>query len=421
LATERGEAAAAAREARAAAGRWAGWLTARALPPDMSPAAALEAFELAEQALQRLRQYDRLTAKRAAADKQIAAFGEQAAALCGRFGEAASQVAADPAAALRLLHAETRRHAVAKREALGIEARLGELALAQQTAEARLGELASDMQAILGDAGMESEPQYAAALEHRRLLAAIDLELSKLELELTAGLSAERAAELEEMYARHDEEQLRSRLSAAQAEVAGLDQEKRGLLEQRGRQRQAMEHLLLEEEHRKLLDQKEMTLAQLKADADRYAVLSVGAALLRGTKRIYEEERQPVVLRNASRAIARLTEGKYVRVLATPDEPGIRLETAERRVIDSALLSRGTAELVYLAMRLALAEEASHSVKLPLLLDDVFVNLDHERLQAAARLAAEMSGERQIIMMTCHGHIRDALLAHGTGAQLVRL
>ncbi|WP_028611299.1 AAA family ATPase [Paenibacillus harenae] len=422
LVRERSEAAAAAaQEGQAAARQWAGWLAGRSLPETMSPAAALEAFELAGQALQRLHQYDRMTAKLAAVRKQIAAFGEQAAALCGRFEEADRQLAADPALALRLLQAETRRHAAAKQEAHGIEARRAEITLAMQAAEARLRVLAAAVQAELDAAGMESESQHQTALGHRQQLDLLDLELSKLELEITAGMSDGRIAELEELFADNDEEQLQWLQAQAQAELERLEDRKREQLEQRGRLRQSMEHLLKEEEQRRLLDRKEMTVARLKADAERYAVLAVSAALIRRTKRIYEEERQPIVLKSASRLIAGLTDGKYIRVLAAPGEPGIRLETGDRKIIDSAMLSRGTAELVYLAMRFALAEEASQSVKLPLLLDDVFVNFDGGRLQASARLAAELSKERQIIMMTCHKHIRDALLAHCEGAAFVQI
>lgn len=420
LARERSEAAAAAAQTKQAAARqWAGWLAARSLPASMSPSAALEAFELAEQAVQRLHQYDRMAAKKAAADKQLAAFALQAAALCEGFDEASRQLTADPALALRLLHAEIRRHAAAKQEARGIEARRDELRLSLKTVEAQLEELKAAVAAQMESAGVENEAQYETALEHRRIAAELDLELSKLELEITAGMSEDRIAELEELYLSNDDERLQTLQAASQAELAQLEKQKQEQLEQRGRLRQSIDHLLKEEERQKLLAQKEMTVAQLEADAERYAVLSISAALIRRTKRIYEEERQPVVLRNASRYIASLTDGKYIRILTTPGEPGIRLESSDQRLIDSEMLSRGTAEQVYLAMRLALAEEASQSIKLPFMLDDVFVNFDRGRLQASAKLVAELSDSRQMIVMTCHEHVRDALLEHCHGAALV--
>ncbi|MGM0879751.1 MAG: AAA family ATPase [Bacillota bacterium] len=420
LARERSEATAAAAQTKQAAARqWAGWLAARSLPASMSPSAALEAFELAEQAVQRLHQYDRLAAKKAAAAKQLAAFALQAAALCEGFDEASRQLTADPALALRLLHAEIRRHAAAKQEARGMEARRDELRLSLKTVEAQLEELEAAVAAQMESADVQNEAQYETALEHRRIAAELDLELSKLELEITAGMSEDRIAELEELYVSNDDEQLQTLQAASQAELAQLEKQKHEQLEQRGRLLQSIDHLLKEEERQKLLAQKEMTVAQLEADAERYAVLSISAALIRRTKRIYEEERQPVVLRNASGYIADLTDGKYIRILTTPGEAGIRLESSDQRLIDSTMLSRGTAEQVYLAMRLALAEEASQSIKLPLMLDDVFVNFDRVRLQAAAKLVAELSGSRQMIVMTCHEHVRDALLEHCHGATLV--
>ncbi|MDQ8738664.1 AAA family ATPase [Paenibacillus sp. LHD-38] len=421
-AASRSEAAAAAAQARQAVARqWAGWLEARSLPAGMSPTAALEAFELAEQALQRLQHYDRLSAKQAASNKQLTAFAQQAAALCSYFEEAEAQLAVDPAVALRLLHAEIRRHAAAKQEARGILTRRDELLLAKQAAETQLQELAKQIESQLEEAGLANEMQYELALEHRRCLQELELELTKLTLELTAGMSAQKVNELETMFGTCNEEELQSLLSNSQTELNALEQKKRELLEQRGRLRQSLDLLLKEDEHQRLLVGREMTVAGLEKDAERYAILSISAALINRTKRIYEEERQPVVLRKASQFIAKLTDGKYIRVLTTPGEPGIRLESSERRIVDSGMLSRGTAEQVYLAMRMALAEEASRGAKLPLMLDDVFVNFDRGRLQAVTSLLAELSCDRQIIVMTCHEHVRDAMLENCDGALLAQI
>lgn len=422
LTEERSHAAnAAAQTKEAAAEQWAGWLAARALPAGMSPSAALEAFELAEQAVQRLQQYDRLTAKKAAAEQVQAAFAAQAAEICGHFKEAENQLAADTSLALRLLHAETRRHTAAKQEAQAIEAQRAELLVALQATEIGLKELQESITEQMAAAGIQDELDYEAALQQRVRLQDLDLDLSKLELEITAGMSADRVAELEVLYGMYDEEQLQALQAESSLELDKLEKQKREDLEQRGRLRQSIEHLLKEDEQHKLLTEKEMTVAQLEADTERYAVLAISAALIRRTKRIYEEERQPVVLRNASRYITMLTNGKYTRILTTPGESAIRLETSDHRLIESTLLSRGTAEQVYLAMRFALAEEAAHGAKLPLMLDDVFVNFDRGRLHAVTKLLAEMSYERQIIVMTCHEHVRDAMLEHCKDAVLVQI
>lgn len=86
----------------------------------------------------------------------------------------------------------------------------------------------------------------------------------------------------------------------------------------------------------------------------------------------------------------------------------LKAEHKNGGLLDSGLLSRGTAEQLYLAIRLALAETMSRQVSLPLLFDDLFVNFDESRLHAALGLLGELSISRQIVMMTCHKHVAEA-------------
>ncbi len=66
-------------------------------------------------------------------------------------------------------------------------------------------------------------------------------------------------------------------------------------------------------------------------------------------------------------------------------------------------LSRGTAEQLYLCLRLGLASEfARRSVSLPLIMDDVLVNFDPERARAVAQELAYYSRDRQVLIFTCH-------------------
>ncbi|WP_442956041.1 ATP-binding protein, partial [Paenibacillus sp. MMO-177] len=418
---ERREAAAAAAEERAAAARqWRGWLEAIALP-DMSPDAALEIFELAEQALHRLQQRDRRAAKLAAANTQLAAFEARAAELCAAFPDAALRLPAEPALALRLLQAELRRQATAQEEAVRLDERLEALQLALTAVQNKRQQLNSSIRLIAEAAGFDNEEEFAAVLVHRSRLEAIDNERNKLQIEIKAGLSEQRLMELELLLTSHDGDELKQLYEQLQLEAEQMEKNRGELLDKRGRLRQRLEHLLQEEKNRELLAGKETTLAQIAGDAERYAVLAVSASLIRTTKRIYEEERQPALLKQASEFVRRLTEGRYIRVMTTPDQPSIRLETPDNRLVDAVMLSRGTAELVYLAMRLALAVERTAAAGMPLLLDDLFVNFDHQRLNAVAQLLGELSLSRQLILFTCHEHIRAALRNGIPHARLIEL
>ncbi|MFC4777265.1 AAA family ATPase [Paenibacillus sp. GCM10023252] len=414
---ERREFYAAAQHSReAAAQQWRSWLAARELPEQLSPDAALEVFDLAEQALQHLQRADRLAARKRAADIQLTAFREQAAALCTASAEAGRQLAADPALALRLLQAETRSQAALQAEAHRIDERLAELRLAVQDQDLRLTAVQAEMAELIREAGLASEPEFIAALADRAALHELDQHYAKLSLEMFAGMPEERRGRLLELLEAHDGEELERLSRDTMQELQVYEGELISQLDKRGRTRQSLDHLLQEEEQRRLQEQREMLMTKLDKQADRYALLSTTAALLAATKRIYEEERQPAVLREASRYIQIFTQGNYVRVAATPGESTIQLENAQGRMVDHFMLSRGTAEQVYLAMRLALAHEASPDVSLPMLMDDLFVNFDQDRLDAASSVLAELSAHRQVIVLTCHTHVRDTILARNPNA-----
>ncbi|GLX68155.1 hypothetical protein MU1_25000 [Paenibacillus glycanilyticus] len=387
----------------------------------MSPDAALEVLDLAEQALLRLHERDRRAAKQAAAETKLAAFEARAAELCAAMPDAAHRFPAEPMLALRLLQAELRRQAAAQEEAARLDERLQALQIAIAAEQDKLQQLASAIRQLMDEAAFDSEAEYASVLVHRARLAAIDHERDKLHIEITAGMSEERTAELEQLLASHDEDEIKLLCEELQNNTRQLEQKRAELLDQRGRLRQQLDHLMQEENHRQLLAAKEMSIAQLAQDANRYAVLSVSISLIRATKRIYEEERQPALLKLASEYVRRLTDGMYIRVLTTPEQPSIRLETADNRLVDSVLLSRGTAELVYLAMRLALAAERAAAAGMPLLLDDLFVNFDRQRLQAAAKLLGELSLTRQLVLFTCHEHISEEIQRHIPQTLQIRL
>jgi uncharacterized protein YhaN len=65
-------------------------------------------------------------------------------------------------------------------------------------------------------------------------------------------------------------------------------------------------------------------------------------------------------------------------------------------------LSRGTADLVYLAARVALVDVLAVDARPPLLFDDPFVTFDTERQRRAIAWLRELSRDRQILLFTCN-------------------
>ena len=135
----------------------------------------------------------------------------------------------------------------------------------------------------------------------------------------------------------------------------------------------------------------------------------------------YEHERQPRILQKASRFLEAMTEGRYRRVWTPVAERVLLTEdhSGNLRRVDE--LSRGTREQLFLSLRLALASDwAARGVQLPLILDDVLVNFDQDRVRAACRTLAEFAGPRQqILLLTCHEHITN--VCHNLGIPVTNL
>ncbi|MEX2114685.1 MAG: hypothetical protein WD845_15940, partial [Pirellulales bacterium] len=83
------------------------------------------------------------------------------------------------------------------------------------------------------------------------------------------------------------------------------------------------------------------------------------------------------------------------------------VDDAEGNSLNVELLSRGTREQLFLALRLALVSAyARRGVRLPLVLDDVLVNFDLGRAKAAALVLRDFArAGHQLLIFSCHEHI----------------
>lgn len=146
---------------------------------------------------------------------------------------------------------------------------------------------------------------------------------------------------------------------------------------------------------------------QLKACASHWQTLAATTNLLDKVCEVYETERQPETLREASAFLSQLTEGKYVRVWTPLGKNQLRIDNANGQALPLEVLSRGTREAVFIALRLSLAAAyARRGVTIPLVLDDVLVNFDSVRAESAGKVLRDFASlGHQVVMFTCHEHI----------------
>jgi uncharacterized protein YhaN len=155
--------------------------------------------------------------------------------------------------------------------------------------------------------------------------------------------------------------------------------------------------------------QLEMSTVQQRIDdaIGRWQVLAVTGNVLESIRASYETERQPETLREASGYFQEMTQGKYRRVWTPVGERVLQVEDSEGNDLHVEVLSRGAREQLFLSLRLALAAHfARRGAALPLILDDVLVNFDMDRAQAAAQVLRNFAAlGHQMLVFTCHDHI----------------
>jgi uncharacterized protein YhaN len=192
----------------------------------------------------------------------------------------------------------------------------------------------------------------------------------------------------------------------AQAELAQLEQRLVEVRHESGRVEERITMMEKSAERSRALSRQETILARIDEAAEQWAVITLCRALLDETRKVYETERQPEVLRQASSFFQMMTEGRYMRVIAPLDGGEIQVERADGSRLSPQVLSRGTAEQLYLSMRIALIREyANHVEPLPVIFDDIFVNFDPDRSRTSFKALRELSVSHQVLLFTCHPHL----------------
>ena len=98
-----------------------------------------------------------------------------------------------------------------------------------------------------------------------------------------------------------------------------------------------------------------------------------------------------------------LTGGRYDELVLARDLSAKARSADDSTPRDTAYLSAGTADLLYLSVRLALCElTCPTDDPCPLVLDDTLVNFDDARAARARALFREIAQHRQVILFTCH-------------------
>ena len=132
---------------------------------------------------------------------------------------------------------------------------------------------------------------------------------------------------------------------------------------------------------------------------DTYAAVSIALEALAEAKSELQRRFAPRLAKRAQTLFAAMTGNRYDR-LTLDQDLGLQAGAENEDILRSALWrSDGTADQLYLALRLAVAAELTP--KAPLILDDALVRFDDVRLKAAIEILREEAKQKQVILFTC--------------------
>ena len=140
---------------------------------------------------------------------------------------------------------------------------------------------------------------------------------------------------------------------------------------------------------------------------DTYQALEIALRALSSASNELQRRFAPRISKRAQELFCKLTGGRYPRI-SLGEDLSLSAAAEQEDVLHSIQWrSEGTADQLYLALRLAVAEELTPDA--PLILDDALVRFDDARLSQALQILKEEAETKQVLLFTCQSREKALL------------
>ena len=231
-----------------------------------------------------------------------------------------------------------------------------------------------------------------------------------------AGNDAERAAELRQTLAGGDSQAWTDERAELDSYLTAQQEARDEALRQEQKATRDREEVETSDRIAELETRRNQLAGEVARLYRQWQVYASAQALIEETLERFERDRQPAVFARASDRLARFSHGRYTQIRQAEAGQDFRVIDAAQRAVQPIDLSRGTREQLYLAVRLGLIEEfAQRGTSLPLVLDEILVNFDPDRMAAVAAELARFAEDHQVLLFTCHPEIAERVQANAPG------
>jgi uncharacterized protein YhaN len=286
----------------------------------------------------------------------------------------------------------------------------------------QLDDLNEQYAQILAEGGTTNREEFLSRVELATQYRELEelLAVAKSELEAVAQTEPDMAV-VEEDLLNFDAAENRHCIEVLSSELTDLEEDTDRAFENLERVKEQVNVLEKDRRAPRLRFELSQIVNQLKQKIEELLAVAWAGRILEEIRSRFERTRQPATLAAASEYLKRLTAGKQSNIWTPLGQRQLMTDDQDGHTLQVEQLSGGTREQLFLSIRFALVDEfRRQGIELPMVLDDVIVNFDQQRAEAAVETLLELTARgHQILFFTCHAHL--AQLFESRGARLIRL
>jgi uncharacterized protein YhaN len=305
---------------------------------------------------------------------------------------------------LSLLRAQTDARAAGEQDSI-LERREAERREAERVIAA--GEQA--LAPLMEIAGCTDRAGLADALLAARRIRSAQADIKALEASILAAGEGHTLEALLAEAASTDAGWLAQEAARLNAKIAGLDSRIAEAAEIAGAKRSDLEKMDGPPDAATAASDAEQARATVAAEAEAYIMKRAQFLTLKWAVDNYHKRQESPLLNRASALFRRLTLDRYsqLEIDRETEKPRLVARSAdERSVVAVDGMSDGTADQLFLALRLAALEQSLDAgIVLPFLADDLFINFDDQRAFAGFQVLGDLARRTQVLFFTHHEHL----------------
>ncbi|MBC6441305.1 MAG: AAA family ATPase [Rhodospirillales bacterium] len=278
-----------------------------------------------------------------------------------------------------------------------------------KTLEGQRREWAASITHLMQTAGVDNNDKLKAAIERsdkqRELQEERDEIIGKLQQDGDGKTDDELETECDGLAI----DDVAAREESLQAELEDLRKQQGEAGDVRSQARQAYQAIGGDDAAAQAGAARAEALAEMGEVAERYVRVKTSAILLQWAIDRYRREKQAPLLKRAGQLFQVMTAGSFTSLRVDFDDQdnahltGVR---PDEKVVPVSGMSTGTADQLYLALRVASIEDyLERAEALPFVADDLFINFDDSRAAAGFELLGQLARKTQVLFFTHHRHL----------------